>query len=101
MPSYLKFLSGVVVPKVCIIAAAAMNARIEVGLPGDCLITSANDKVHARGSRHYTDEALDLRTRDLKADQIQSWAKIIKRRLGKGFDVVIESDHIHVEWDPQ
>lgn len=99
MSSLLKLLATVHTPKVVQIAAAAVNAKNALALPGDTMITSGNDSTHMKGSRHYDDQALDFRTRDLTAPQIRAWAAEIRRRLGAGFDVVIESDHIHVEAD--
>ncbi len=94
-----KFLGNVQTPKVVIILAAAMNARVEMALPGDLTVTSANDSVHMKGSKHYTDEALDFRTKDITADEAKQWGVIIKRRLGADYDIVLEVDHLHVEHD--
>jgi hypothetical protein len=99
--SFLRFKNGVIIPKSAIIAAAAHNARTQLGLPGDTWVTSANDSVHMRGSRHYTDEALDLRIHGLTKIQVAEWAAAIKTRLGLKYDVVVEKDHIHVEYDPK
>jgi hypothetical protein len=101
MPSFLKLLSSVTTPPVVLIAAAAVNARNALDLPGDTIITSGNDKTHKRGSLHYRDRALDFRTRDLSAADAQRWAKEVKRRLGRNFDVVVEGDHLHIEHDPK
>jgi hypothetical protein len=100
MPSYLKILPSVKTPAVVTIAAAAVNAKNALLLQSDTVVTSGNDSHHMKGSRHYSDQALDLRTRDLTPAQIQAWAVEIRRRLGAGYDVVVESDHIHVEHDP-
>ena len=95
----LKFTSGVRCPKSAIIIAAVSNAWAELDLPGDCFVTSMNDAVHMRGSKHYTDDAADFRTRTLTAEQVRLWAKVAKRRLGSEYDVVVEKDHLHVEAD--
>lgn len=97
MPSLLRLTPSVVTPPVVLIAAAAVNAKNVLGIPHDTLITSGNDSAHMKGSRHYVDQALDFRTRDLTPEQIQVWAGEIRRRLGSRFDVVVETDHIHVE----
>jgi hypothetical protein len=99
--SYLKFKAGVIIPKSAILAAAAHNARLQLGLKGDTFVTSANDSIHMRGSKHYTDEAVDLRIHGLDADEIKAWAAAIKKRLGRDYDIVIEKDHIHAEFDPK
>lgn len=61
------------------------------------------DGVHGKGSKHYSGEAFDCRTRNIPGDHR---AKVeifhtIKRVLGKDFDVILEKDHIHVEYDPK
>lgn len=86
-------------PKSAIIIAAAHNARELLGLSGPTYVTSMNDSVHMRGSKHYTDNAVDFRTRDLTAADVQRWAAYIRTRLGKGYDVLIEKDHLHIEYD--
>ena len=101
MASLLRFQSGVQAPWVCYIAAACVNAANVLGLKVDMLVTSGNDKVHARGSKHYTDEALDFRTKHLTPADQQRLRTEVKRRLGRDFDVVLESDHLHVEHDPK
>jgi hypothetical protein len=96
----LRFKGTVRCPKVCIIIAAAHNARMALGIPGDTYVTSVNDSKHMAGSKHYSDEAADLRTRDLSTVDVQRWAAAIRKRLGPDYDVVIESDHLHVEHYP-
>ena len=34
-------------------------------------------------------------------DVIEKWVELLKLRLGPGWDVVVESDHLHVERDPK
>ena len=65
----------------------------------DCVITSANDSKHGPNSLHYKGQALDLRTRHLNGQGLQSVYHKLKESLGEQFDVVLESDHIHLEWD--
>lgn len=69
------------------------------------VVTSANDGRHMDGSKHYTGEAFDLRTRGTgRSTQIASETRRILRPLG--FDVVFEdeggeNEHLHVEYDPK
>jgi hypothetical protein len=88
------------VPKVVVIACAVANTANAHNLP-DMLITSGNDSQHMAGSRHYTDEALDFRTRHLTAEQKSILVQFVKLRLGPDYDVVLESDHLHIEYDPK
>ena len=65
------------------------------------VITSGCDSVHGKGSRHYSGQALDFRTRDVNSDDMVILALNIKQSLGPQFDVVLESNHLHVEFDPK
>lgn len=62
------------------------------------------DNVHGQGSLHYPENcpenlglAVDLRTKDFA----ELWADLLRKRLGPGWDVVVEGDHLHVERDPK
>ena len=79
---------------------AALRVENECKLIGvDCWITSANDREHSTGSLHYSGLALDFRTRDIPIELRQSFSNKVKMALGQEFDVVLEKDHLHVEWD--
>lgn len=71
----------------------------------DTYITSLVDGKHGKGSKHYIGFAFDLRTKHLQGGYLGSLAlKItdtIKKVLGINFDVVLEKNHIHVEYDPK
>ena len=97
MPSYLKLKSSVHAPSILVIAAAAINAKNFLLIQNNTVVTSANDSQHMVGSLHYKDRALDFRTSDLAPRQVEQWADEIRKRLGPGFDVIIERDHLHVE----
>ena len=62
-------------------------------------ITSGNDGVHKKGSLHYINRAIDIRSKDMKSP-IEVVLRL-KQRLGRNFDVIYEFDHIHVEYDPK
>ena len=93
----IKFAGGVRCPKSVIIVAAAANARATLKLPGDTYVTSLNDSSHMPTSRHYSDEAADFRTRDLEPVQVAAWAAMCRQRLGAGYQVLVEADHLHIE----
>lgn len=66
------------------------------------VVTSCVDGVHHPGSLHYKGRAVDLRTRDLNALTTGAIVKDLKAWLtSQGFDVVLERDHIHIEFDPK
>lgn len=67
----------------------------------DCIVTSGRDGVHQVHSKHYTDEALDLRRFHLEPDELDTVVQTLQRTLGQHFDVVIEPTHLHLEYDPK
>lgn len=67
------------------------------------VITSANDSIHMRGSRHYIDKALDFGafSSDKKAyadfkKYVKANSKELKKKYGLE-DILDEVTHIHVE----
>ena len=84
-------------PKNLVIAAAAANVAHVMDVT--VYITSGTDGKHMTGSKHYTGEALDLRISNLTKPQIHEVVSRLKIRLGKDFDIVLEKDHIHLEYD--
>lgn len=65
------------------------------------VITSLSDGTHKQGSLHYRGYAADLRTRDIPPQNVPTLVRDLRRSLGTDFDVVVEGDHIHIEYDPQ
>ena len=65
------------------------------------VVTSGNDRKHSRGSLHYVGLAADFRTRHLKEGEAAKIAAQVKAALGGEFDVVLEADHLHVEYQPK
>ncbi len=69
------------------------------------VITSANDSTHGVNSYHYSDYALDLRSKnlsELQKDQIL--AELKKRLSGRNYDVLLEkrgtdNEHYHIEFN--
>ena len=73
---------------------------------GTVWITSANDSKHMEGSLHYTNQAFDIRIKNIIGGMefplaARAWAERMQVALGDDYDVLLESDHIHVEYDPQ
>ena len=66
-------------------------------------ITSANDSKHMHGSKHYTNEAFDIRIRNLTGGHAaaRTWVAKMQHELGDDYDIVLEKDHIHAEFDPK
>jgi len=67
----------------------------------DCVVTSGRDGVHQVHSKHYTDEAVDMRRFHLEPDELDAVVKTLQGALGQDFDVVVEPTHIHLEYDPK
>ncbi len=63
------------------------------------VVTSLLDGKHSSKSLHYSGHAADLRTRDLKGITAKEIADQIRGRLTIDYDVVVEDDHIHMEFD--
>lgn len=88
-------------PKNLVIAAAAINTAIQIDLPVDIVITSGTDGKHMKGSKHYSGDALDLRRSNIPTKLLDTYLTRLRGRLGEDYDVVLEKDHIHVEYDPK
>jgi hypothetical protein len=67
------------------------------------VITSANDGTHAQGSRHYMNEALDVRSKSFRAvGDKQAFASRLQQALGEQFTVLLEdvggtNEHFHCQ----
>lgn len=73
---------------------------------GEAIITEGADTIgRAAWSKHHRDpvtglvNAVDLRTHNV--DNPGTVARELRRKLGPSYDVVLEKDHIHVEYDPK
>jgi len=86
-------------PQMLLGAIIVMDAYEEMGQ--EATITSGTDGTHKQNSLHYSGNAMDFRTRDVDPSRMKSLVAEIKRRLGENFDVVLEKDHLHVEFDPK
>lgn len=69
--------------------------------PHDCVITSGFDGSHKVGSLHYVGRALDFRTYHVASRVLPDLRANIADALGFDFDVVLEKDHLHIEYDPK
>ena len=71
----------------------------------DLMITSVTDGKHMEGSLHYKGLAADIRTwRNTSGLQMTKGQKAeiaydLRSILGDDWDVVVESSHIHIEYD--
>lgn len=67
----------------------------------DLMITSCADGRHSQASLHYAGAAVDLRTRDLAEAEKGQIVASLRAALGGDYDVVIEQDHLHIEYQPK
>ena len=71
------------------------------------VVTSGRDGEHSEASLHYgtredvRERAFDVRTRDLNLVEQKNAAAALAELLGPTFDVVLEDDHLHIEFDPE
>lgn len=72
-----------------------------------CVITSAADGRHMKGSKHYQGLALDLRSQHLINEKMKlDLLEKIRGGLGEKYDVILEhlgnpNEHYHLEYDPK
>ena len=63
----------------------------------ELVITSTYEGNHSERSLHYADLAVDIR----KYKRATRLTLELREKLGRDYDVVLESDHIHIEYDPK
>ena len=92
-------------PRLCLLLAAVANVAQE--LDWDVIITSAVDGCHKIRSRHYTHEAIDVRSKNFPSPQAKDdFIQAVLLRLGTGYEMFLENvgtenEHFHLEWDPR
>ena len=67
----------------------------------EMVVTSVTDGTHSPGSLHYIGHAFDLRLYNIPQATLDAIIAQCRERLPGSFDVVIESDHIHIEHQPK
>lgn len=83
-------------PEILLAVIAAERVCAEMGV--DCVVTACVDGIHKAGSLHYRGLAVDLRSRDFLPGDVDKAIARIKQCLGTDYDVVLEKDHIHIEF---
>lgn len=65
------------------------------------VITALMDGKHSAMSWHYEGRAADLRTRDMKQEDVESMVTWLRSIFTKerGYDIVLEPTHLHVEFE--
>lgn len=71
--------------------------------PDELVITSINDSKHSENSRHYTNEAIDLRSHNFKSIEDKEFFRVrLESFLGPKFTVLLENvgdstEHFHIQ----
>lgn len=91
-------------PEILLAIMIAQSVYADHGF--DCVITSLRDPAPGRkpNSLHTRDlicRAVDFRITHLPNEMVANICTSIALRLPDGYDVVQETDHLHVEWDPK
>jgi hypothetical protein len=84
-----------------IVLAICIASNVFEAFGVDCVITSVFDGVHKKDSLHDDGLAVDLRTRDLPPASVTIVAAQIRACLWRQYQVVVERDHMHIEFDPK
>lgn len=73
------------------------------GMGSELVVTSVGELSNSRvkGSKHLSGYAVDLRVRDMDTPTREAVSWDIRQKLGSDYDVVLESNHIHIEFDPE
>lgn len=67
----------------------------------ESVITSLLDSKHSHTSLHYCGNAVDFRVKHVARDKWELVTEKIKERMTPDYDVILESDHIHIEYQPK
>ena len=65
----------------------------------EIIITSTWEGTHLDYSKHYQKQALDFRRPKALTDNEILYE--LRMFIGGDFDVVVEKDHVHIEYDPK
>jgi hypothetical protein len=84
-----------------ILLAAVVAERVYEAAGHEFIITACVAGKHMAGSLHYAGAAIDIRPRDVTADKIPAILATLKEALADDFDVLLEGDHIHIEFQPK
>ena len=85
-------------PEIVLAIGVARAVYTQLGVGADFVVTSVMEGTHSRASIHYSGGAADLRRPRVQAEQV---AATLKEQLGDDFDVILENDHIHCEFQPK
>ena len=88
---------GVLRPEIALVLTEASIWGERTGIVVD--VNSGADRNHTAGTLHPWDLAVDLDTVGDKPAELALLYAYLVRVLPPPYDVVLEVDHVHVEWD--
>ena len=65
------------------------------------VITSTYCDNHSPSSLHYQNKAIDLRSKGIMSHTQKAIMEELKMHLGDDYDVILEGNHYHIEYDPK
>lgn len=99
----MKLKEGVIVTAIRteLLLALIIAEKVWLDCGKELVITSLNDGQHSNISLHYAGQAADLCTRYFAVPK--TVGQNLSDALGNNpdYDVVVEKDHIHLEWQPK
>jgi len=79
--------------------AISIVAQLYENANSELVLTSVRDSKHrVKNSLHYIGKAFDCRIWNYHQN-LNNLVQSIKEALGDDFDVILEKDHIHIEYD--
>lgn len=88
---------GMLTPQISRVLGLALAWSVREGKSID--INSFNDGKHIDGSLHYLDLAIDLDVAGEDRDDLMALGDFLITHLPSGYQVMVNREHIHVEWD--
>jgi len=76
-------------------------AHVYSNLGYTLVVTSWDASVHGKDSLHYQGRSADLRFWTIPEKERPGVLKQLKLVLGPSWDVIQETDHFHIEYDPK
>lgn len=85
-----------------IILAFVIAGQVYSDIAGiEAELTEGTGGKHGRGSLHYVGLAADLGIKGLSKTGAAQVVMELRDRLGEAYDVLLEADHIHIEFQPK
>lgn len=84
-----------------LVLAIVITNQVFQSYGAELIITSILNGRHSRKSLHYTGSAFDIRIKHLAELTINKIYRQLKESLLEDFDIILESNHIHIEYQPK